>query len=154
MFVGFGQLKTKPIKANLFRIAYCVLRIAERKKAKMSVNLEFFDYFLVFIRNTIFQNVAFYARFLFWPIVTYLYVVPYEAFLLDELFGCGQGRSPRLRQVNSWLIWKNKANFRMVRMSLSIYMKGDYEDFNAFGLRKNKANSKPNRQERIAGQVW
>ena len=47
---GFGQLKTKPNKANLIRIAYCVLRIAERKKAKMSVNLEFFDYFLVFIR--------------------------------------------------------------------------------------------------------
>ncbi len=62
------------------------------------------DYFLVLIRNTIRQNVVFYARFLFWPIVTFLYVVSYEAFLLDELFGCGQGRSPRLRRVNQCLI--------------------------------------------------
>jgi hypothetical protein len=30
-------------------------------------------------------------------------------------------------------------------MSLSIYMKGDYEDFHAFGRRKNKPNSKPNK---------
>ncbi len=37
---GLRQRKTKPNKANLFRIEYCVLRIAERKKAKMSVNLE------------------------------------------------------------------------------------------------------------------
>jgi len=28
-------------------------------------------------------------------------------------------------------------------MSLSIYMKGDYEEFHALGRRKNKANSKP-----------
>ena len=33
----------------------------------------------------------------------------------------------------------------MGKMSLSIYMKRDYEDFCAFGLRKNKANSKPNK---------
>ena len=33
----------------------------------------------------------------------------------------------------------------MGRMSLSIYMKGDYEDLCGFGLRKNKANSKPNK---------
>jgi len=64
----------------------------------------------VFIRNTIFQNVVFYARFLFWPIVTFLFVAFYEAFLQDELFGCGQGRSPRPRWVNSWLIWKNNPN--------------------------------------------
>ena len=38
---GFGHEKTKPNKANLFRIEYCVMRIAKRKKAKMSVNLEF-----------------------------------------------------------------------------------------------------------------
>jgi len=30
-------------------------------------------------------------------------------------------------------------------MGVSIYMKGDYEDFQAFGRRKNKANSKPNK---------
>jgi hypothetical protein len=30
-------------------------------------------------------------------------------------------------------------------MSLSVYMKDDYEDFHAFGRRKNKANSKPNK---------
>jgi hypothetical protein len=52
------------------------------------------------ICNTIFQNVVFYARFLFWPIVTFLFVAFYEAFLQDELFGCGQGRSPRLRRVH------------------------------------------------------
>ena len=28
-------------------------------------------------------------------------------------------------------------------MSLSIYMKGNYEEFHALGRRKNKANSKP-----------
>jgi len=33
----------------------------------------------------------------------------------------------------------------MGRMSLSIYMKGYYEDFYGFGRRKNKANSKPNK---------
>ena len=48
--------------------------------------------------TTIFQNVVFYARFLFWLIVTFIFVAYYEAFLQDELFGCGQGRSPRLRQ--------------------------------------------------------
>jgi hypothetical protein len=30
-------------------------------------------------------------------------------------------------------------------MSVSIYMKGDYEDFHALGRQKNKANSKPNK---------
>jgi len=30
-------------------------------------------------------------------------------------------------------------------MSLSIYIKGDYEHFHAFGRRKNKPNSKPNK---------
>ena len=30
-------------------------------------------------------------------------------------------------------------------MSVSIYKKGEYEDFHAFGRRKNKANSKPNK---------
>jgi len=29
-------------------------------------------------------------------------------------------------------------------MSLSVYMKGDYEEFHALRRRKNKANSKPN----------
>jgi len=38
---------------------------------------------------------------------------------------------------------KNKANFRMGRMSLSIYMIGDYEDLWAMRRRKNKPNSKP-----------
>jgi len=32
----------------------------------------------------------------------------------------------------------------MGRISLSIYMKGDYEEMWRFGLGKNKANSKPN----------
>jgi len=36
----------------------------------------------------------------------------------------------------------------MGRMSLSIYMKGDYEDFYALRRRKNKANSKPNKANR------
>ncbi len=31
----------------------------------------------------------------------------------------------------------------MGRKSLSVYMKGYYEDFHAFGRRKNKPNSKP-----------
>jgi len=31
----------------------------------------------------------------------------------------------------------------MGKMSVSIYMKGYYEEFHAFGRRKNKANSKP-----------
>jgi len=52
------------------------------------------------VYNTIFQNVVFYARFLFWPFVTFVFARFYEDFLLDELFGCGQGRSPRLRQVH------------------------------------------------------
>jgi len=39
-------------------------------------------------------------------------------------------------------------------MILSIYMKGDYEEFHALRRQKNKANSKPIRQERIAGQVY
>ena len=54
-------------------------------------------------------------------------------------------RSLVLIRVNSWLIWKNKPNFEMVKKSLSIYMKVDYEDFHALGRRKNKANSKPNK---------
>ena len=33
----------------------------------------------------------------------------------------------------------------MGKMSISIYKERDYEDFYAFGLRKNKANSKPNK---------
>ena len=41
-------------------------------------------------------------------------------------------------------IWKNKANFRIVTMSISIYMKGDYEEFNALKAAENKPNSKPN----------
>jgi len=31
----------------------------------------------------------------------------------------------------------------MGKMSLSVYMKGDYEEFHALRRRKNKANSKP-----------
>jgi len=31
----------------------------------------------------------------------------------------------------------------MAKMSLSIYMKGDYDEFYALRRRKNKANSKP-----------
>ena len=31
----------------------------------------------------------------------------------------------------------------MGKISLSIYMKGDYEEFHALRRRKNKANSKP-----------
>jgi len=33
----------------------------------------------------------------------------------------------------------------MGKMSISISMKGDYEEFYALGRRKNKANSKPNK---------
>jgi len=33
----------------------------------------------------------------------------------------------------------------MGKMSVSIYMKGYYEDFHALDRRKNKANSKPNK---------
>ena len=33
----------------------------------------------------------------------------------------------------------------MGKMSLSIYMKGDYEEFHALKAAKNKANSKPNK---------
>jgi len=31
----------------------------------------------------------------------------------------------------------------MGKMTLSVYMKGDYEEFHALRQRKNKANSKP-----------
>jgi len=34
----------------------------------------------------------------------------------------------------------------MGKMSLCVYMKGDYEEFYALGRRKNKANSKPIRR--------
>ncbi len=51
--------------------------------------------------------------------------------------------------VFSWLIWKNKANLRMGKMSLSIYKKGYYEEFHALGRRENKANSKPNKPNHI-----
>ncbi len=37
----------------------------------------------------------------------------------------------------------------MGRMSISIYIKGYYEEFRGFGLRKNKANSKPNKANLI-----
>ena len=33
---GFGRRKTKPNKANLFRIEYCVMRIAERNLKKQA----------------------------------------------------------------------------------------------------------------------
>ena len=46
-------------------------------------------------------------------------------------------------RVNSWLIWKNKANFKTDEMSVSIYMKGRYEGKPEIWLKKNKANSKP-----------
>jgi len=39
---------------------------------------------------------------------------------------------------------KKQSQFSKGRMGVSIYMKGYYEEFYAFGLRKNKANSKPN----------
>jgi len=47
----------------------------------------------------------------------------------------------------------------MVKMSLSIYKKGYYEEFHALGRRKNKANSKPNKakqsQSRLAPRfIW
>jgi len=34
-------------QTQIIRTEFSVLRIAERKKAKMSINLEFIDYFLV-----------------------------------------------------------------------------------------------------------
>jgi len=37
----------------------------------------------------------------------------------------------------------------MSKMSLSIYMKGDYEEFQALRRRKNKPNSKPNKANLI-----
>jgi len=39
-------------------------------------------------------------------------------------------------------------------MSLSVYMKGEYEEYQALKAAKNKPNSKPIRQEEIAGQVY
>jgi len=43
----------------------------------------------------------------------------------------------------------------MGSMSVSIYMKGYYEEFCGFGRRKNKANSKPNKANRrpLAGNL-
>ncbi len=38
----------------------------------------------------------------------------------------------------------------MGKMSVSIYKKGEYEDFHTLGRRKNKANSKPNKANRRA----
>ena len=35
---------------------------------------------------------------------------------------------------------QNKANFRKGKMMLSVYMKGDYEEFCGFWRRENKAN--------------
>ena len=43
---------------------------------------------------------------------------------------------------NSNPIWKNKPNFQRTKMSLCIYMKGDYESWYGFMERKNKANYK------------
>jgi hypothetical protein len=40
---------------------------------------------------------------------------------------------------------KNKPNLRMVRMDLSVYIKGEYEGFHALRRRKNKPNSIPNK---------
>jgi len=40
---------------------------------------------------------------------------------------------------------KKQTQFAGGEMSVSIYKKGEYEDFHAFGRRKNKANSKPNK---------
>ena len=40
---------------------------------------------------------------------------------------------------------KKKTNLQKGKMSLSVYTKGDYEEFCGFGRRKNKANSKPNK---------
>ena len=51
------------------------------------------------IRTTIFQLLVFCARFLLWLIVMSLFTRIYETFLQKELFGCGRGRSPRLRRV-------------------------------------------------------
>ena len=59
-------------------LSFSVLRIAEGKKAKMSVNL-------VFIRTTIFQLLVFFACFLNQSTVTYLYVRCYEVFYKEEL---------------------------------------------------------------------
>ena len=42
---------------------------------------------------------------------------------------------------------------RKGKMGVSIYMKGDYEDFQAFVRRKNKANSKPNKANLLAFSV-
>ena len=44
----------------------------------------------------------------------------------------------------------------MGKMGVSIYMKGYYEEFRGFGLRENKANSKPirlfyRRERRVRG---
>ena len=49
---------------------------------------------------------------------------------------------------------KKQTQFKEGQIGAKSYMKGDYEDFYALGRRENKANSKPIRQERIAGQVW
>jgi len=38
---------------------------------------------------------------------------------------------------------KKQSQFSKIRIGVSIYMKGYYEEFNALGRRKNKANSKP-----------
>ena len=43
--------------------------------------------------TTIFQNVVFYARFLFWLIVTFIFVAYYEAFLQDEFLVAAKGEA-------------------------------------------------------------
>ena len=38
-------------------------------------------------------------------------------------------------------------------MSLSLYMKGDYEEFHALRRRENKANSKPNKAKKLDSRL-
>ena len=50
---------------------------------------------------------------------------------------------------------KKQSQFSKVRIGVSIYKKGYYEEFHALGRRKNKPNSKPNKANRrpLAGNL-
>ena len=120
---GFGRLKTKPNKANLFRIAYCVVRIAKRSLKKQS---QFISYWV--LRNAYCGKAVEKTK---------------------PILGKNKRKKAKMSvnlvfyRVNSWLIWKNKANFRKGETNVSIYLRREYDKLCGFGRPKNKANSKP-----------
>jgi hypothetical protein len=49
----------------------------------------------------------------------------------------------QIRAYSRRAVWKNKANFRVVKIGLRPYMKGDYEEFHALKAAKKQSQTKP-----------